>query len=87
MLPNLPAVPKLPIGIPNFILFLLLESECAERFFLIRQSPFGDPCEHSYSVIAALRRGNLAAFITDVSARVGEIPAASAGMTVRCGRL
>ena len=33
------------------------------------------------SVIAALRRGNLAASSTDVGARVSEIPATSAGMT------
>ncbi len=34
------------------------------------------------SVIAALRRGNLAVFCTDIRARRGEIPAASADMTV-----
>ena len=34
------------------------------------------------SVIAALRRGNLAVFCTDICARRREIPAANAGMTV-----
>ena len=34
------------------------------------------------SVIAALRRGNLAVHCTDVRARHSEIPATSAGMTV-----
>ena len=40
------------------------------------------PAAH-ISVIAALRRGNLAECSTDVCTRLGEIPAASAGMTER----
>ena len=40
--------------------------------------------DYPISVIAALRRGNLAVCSTDVRAQGGEIPAASAGMT-ECG--
>ena len=50
----------------------------------LRGDPLGEGVSEvswrSASVIAALRRGNLVAFFTDVRARLGELPAASAGM-------